>query len=347
MNWTRPRPAPAAAVDDLFEDVASRTRARSEDAAAGWLELVHQREHPLVQAALRSGRPRRHALTTALVAAALGISAAVFSLAFRPELGPLPGWVAGLFVCLWPTVCFLGAGLTAGAAVIDERERGTAMQLVLTPLGKRPIAASKVLPALLLFLPAAAAALPAYLPAASARPFLEHEVLPTPMVLWPLRLLAPVAGFEAPEAHFMAIPTGLAMWAVDLAAVWAAAHWGAAYGVRLGSLPLVAAALLWRTVLTALYLVGVMLVIALVVSVLFAALGCLFSVANLVGWLFLGALVLAGMWYLFRCCRRYFVSAPVRAVLYEFTHFDDLAMDDYRPRPLRGWEIIRFYGERT
>jgi len=347
LEWKRPRRAPTAAAEEMLEDVARRARARSEDRAAGWPDLLRERGHPLVRAALRSGRGRRQVLTAALVAVPLWAFAAALATAVQPETGELAGWAIGIFACLWPTVCFLGAGLAAGAAVIDERERGTALQLVLTPVGKRPIAAAKVLPAVRIFLPAAAAGLPACLLAGSSAPFLFDGVVPTPLVLWPLRLLAPLAGFEAPRLGAMGPLAGLAMSAGDVIAVWAAAHWGAAYGVRLGSLPLVAAALLWRLCLTAIYLAGVLL--AIVAGGIAAALllGCVISLNRVAGMAVLAALALAGLWFLARCCRRYFVDEPVRTVLAEFTHFDTLALDDYQPSPLRGWEILGFYGERT
>ena len=45
---------------------------------------------------------------------------------------------------------------------------------------------------------------------------------------------------------------------------------------------------------------------------------------------------------------RYFLLVmPLKVALKEFTYFDWLAFDDYRPAPLRGWSLFFEYGERT
>jgi hypothetical protein len=344
ISWKRPRPAPAEAFGDMLGDVARRTGAMRDDRLAGFLEMVYEIHQPLVRAALRTGRGRRRLFSAGLAVVPVLAFGAALLMGLFPAAAPWAAWLTGLFVCLWPTACFLGAGLAAGAAVVDERERGTAIQLVLTPIGKRPIAASKVLPAAWTFLPAALAGLPVCVLAGSSAPFLADGWIPVALP-WPLRFLQLTGGVEPPEPALMALVSGALMCASDLALVWAAAHWGAAYGVRLGRLPLVAGALAWRACLTGFYMLALLLTAV-------AACGLVgFTVGMFVGLFHPAAgvalVVAAGAWVFLRYWRRYFLVWPVQAVLVEFTHFDELAQDDHQARPLRGWEILAPYGERT
>jgi hypothetical protein len=345
MIWKRPRRPPVSAGREMLRDVEERIRSRSVDVVAGPLELIHERGHALVRAAMISTR-RWRLKTSALC---VGLPAVVFVAALALSLSragrPAAGWVAGAFACVWPLIAFLGAALGAGGAVVAERQDATAVQLVLTPVGKRAIAASKVLPAALPYVLGVVAALPVYVLAGGAEPLVAREAIPTPLLLWPLRMVAPILGFGPPVFNVATAATGLGMCLTDLLLVWAAAHWGAAYGVRLGEFPLLAVGMLWRLGITALYLLGCLLGVGGATAALYFTFGVVLSIFSqtlaLVLVIGLGMLAFVWLW------KRYCLIWPVRMVLGEFTHFDELVQDDFRPRPLRGWEILGSYGERT
>ncbi len=343
--WKRFRRTPEVSREDIYGDLAERLRARSEDQSAGVLDMLCEIRHPLVRAALKASRRRRNIAGASYA----GFSALVFLVAVvltvDPTTAPAAGWLVGIYVCLWPLVAFIGASLDAGAAVVSEREQHTAAQLVLTPINKRPIAASKILPAVFPYLIGMLGALPVFILAGSTHPFLYEYQWPTPLVLWPARMFAPLLGCEEITPSMAGFFIGLLMWFTDAISIWAGAHWGAAYGVRLGRTPLVALAMTWRLLATLLYLAFT------VVATYITGLIVLFSVGFILG-LFSKVLAIvvvsAGSLYVFiSLWRRYFLSGPTRIVLTEFTHFDTLAQDDFEPRPLRGWALLMPYGDRT
>jgi hypothetical protein len=140
------------------------------------------------------------------------------------------------------------------------------------------------------------------------------------------------------ELHpVVALINGLFMWLTDLGLVWAAAHWGAAYAVRLGQLWLAALYLAGRLALTTLLLLGCA-VLATVAGLLpFAVTAILVNIRSqkfielthnvglLAAALLIGLLVFAVLF------RRVIVGA-VRMALVEFAWFDRLADDEFAPR---------------
>jgi len=343
--WKRLRKAPESSREDLYGDLNDRLRARAEDAGAGVLDMLYELRHPLVRAAMKTSR-RRRAIAGACFA---GVPALVFLaavvLAVDSATAPAAGWLVGIYACFWPLVAFIGVSLDAGAAVVSEREGHTAAQLVLTPVPKRPIAASKILPAVFPYLVGMLGALPVLILAGSTHPFFFRQSLPTPLVLWPLRLAAPFFGCGQITPSVPGFLTGLLMWFTDGITVWAAAHWGAAYGVRLGRTPLVALAMAWRLLATLVYLALALAVTCATGLIVFLTAG---SILGLFSPVLAVIVVSAGaLWVFIALWRRYYLGGPVRVVLTEFTYFDSLARDDFEPRPLRGWSLLLPYGERT
>jgi hypothetical protein len=344
--WKRPRPVSADKAEELLADVEQRVESVSRDRAAGPLALLQEMGHPMFRAAMKSSRRDRTIAGLACAGLPLVVFVAVVFAAASP-IGPrVAGWAAGLFASLWPLVCFVGAAVGAGAGVIHERERLTAVPLVLTPMPKRVIAAAKVIPAALPYVCGAAAAMPLLALAGAVEPLSIRGGIPTPLVIWPLRVAAPFCGGFSPlRLTLPGVFVGVLMCVTDVITVWAAAHWGAAYGVRLGRLPLLAGAVAWRWVLTFLYFglctvgaAAVTYVLSLTVGVVLALFSYRLAVVVVAG---IGLVLFVIAW------RRYVLDWPVRMVLSEFSHFDELAQDDFQPRPLRGWEIFSSYGERT
>ena len=94
LLWKRPRrPAPEV-VEQIFEDLDERLQARSADTAAGALEMLAHRDHPLVRAAMISTRRRRAVLSACLAIPPLLVFAAAVLLRAGFSLSPLAAWLA-------------------------------------------------------------------------------------------------------------------------------------------------------------------------------------------------------------------------------------------------------------
>jgi hypothetical protein len=237
---------------------------------------------------------------------------------------------AGVFVCAWPLVMFTGAAIASAATTIAERESGSVVQLVLSPISKRDIAASKVLPYVVPFLVGTVAALPIYLWIGTSPDLLIDDRYPGPQAAWPTRafILLNSGGDWRLATEARGFAAGLLMTLGDLAAVWAAAHWGAALAVRLGKLTLVAAYLVGRALgliaFTSVAWVAAWVVGAFVGSVIYGLCGSQ-PTGLMVGVLLGTGVYLAGWW-------AFLYFWPVSGALERFESFDRLADEDYRPR---------------
>jgi hypothetical protein len=296
------------------------------------LLLLDERGGPLVRAMLTSTRRARR--RGGAVAAGVPLLVWIALLVDVETLTLLPSGVpeavAGWFACLWPLLLFLGAAAAAAAATVSERESGGAVQLVLTPVSKREIAASKVLPAALIFLPGALAALPLCVWLGGSRSLLLFDRFPAVQAAWPIRGFIPMfdSSWEL-ELTPVSFVNGLVMCAGDLCAVWAGAHWGAGLGVRLGRLPLALLFLVPRALLlvplTALIWVaswgpGSALGSAVVEDGTRLAPALSLLLASLIG------LPIFGLCWWF-----VLYLLPVSGCLENFERFDRLADDDFRP----------------
>jgi hypothetical protein len=221
-------------------------------------ELLAEFRHPVVRAELRRTRAGRLRVTAVCV----GLPLLVFLLVFAARTGGLLMSSLGgalqvpvaLLVCFWPLVMYLGAALAAAGAVSQEIDQDTALQLVLTPVPARPLAAAKVLPRALPYMWGIVAALPAYAAAGSSPVLLLKGIFPSPLAVWPLRTVA-VLGAAGNAWRLGSTPAGCLLIAplmclFDLAAVWTAAQWGAILAIRGRGLLRVAAGLVGNLFLT-------------------------------------------------------------------------------------------------
>jgi len=327
---------PLEGEEDWYARVAEAVRA----ANPGALTLWRERKHPLVRAAMTIARKRRAVLRAICVGIPL---AAVLAEGFLdtwmdPRMAPGVYQFIGWFACLWPTVCILGAAWSAAASVTDERDNDTAIQLVLTPLPRRVIAAARVLPAAWPFLWGLVAALPIYLCAGGLHPLLVYH-LPTPLLIWPFRLCAPAGPFRVDDdTAALGSLVGTLMFATDVAMLWAAAHWGTAYAVRLGRLPLTALYLVGRLAIASLWLLPCAILTAALASFGIGFLSGIGAGVDVDAWVLAGVpglVLFAIVWY------RVVLRAPVRMALEEFAYFDRLADEEFVPRyrKAKGWAI--------
>ncbi len=324
---------PGESEADWYAQVARAVRA----ANPGPFTLLADRKHPLVALGLK--RSRRNMLGVAGFGfAALGMAAALFALSLAGGKGNFASTLAALWVNLLPLGVVIGAFLGSAGSVLNEREKDTVWQLVLTPMPRRVIAAGKVLPAAFRTALCCLLCLPLYVMGGSLA--YPDSLAVVPLAFLPLRLLGLFGfggvlgggGFSATGALL-----GPVMCAGDMVLAWAAAHWGAACAVRLGSFGRVGLAMIGR-----LALVGLQIAVCLVPPVVY-----LLACIPVFGWMLehpseLGVLVIAvicGMvglgilvlWGTFVLYRRWLLRAPVRAVIREFALFDRLADDDFRP----------------
>ena len=307
--------------------------------------LLAERRHLLVRTEMR--RTRRWRVTATAVC--LAVPGAVFVLAVLLLIASgdarLAGDLAVGFAALWPAVMLFGAALRSAGAVAAERDAGTALQIILTPLPRRAIAASKVLPALPPFLWGIVAALPVYILADVLRPPMAAACwVPAGALGWPLRLLLGLAmGFVDPNPNLAAGLAGPVMALTDIGLVWIAAQVGAAMAVRDASALSVALRLLGRLLGAA----GVMLLLALLVSAFLGIFGggacTLFGGSDLAATLFHVAIaVIAFALFMYFWWQETLFGAATR-VLGEFARFDLLAMDEPDPSPGRlgdGWDWL-------
>jgi hypothetical protein len=318
----------------------ARTRslaARVARAEAGPLELLSERDHPLARAeAIRSGQ-RLKLLRCACLAVPLGAFAALLAATRIPAQYPAEtrrqlAAVAGYFACYWPTVMFLAASLGAAGAVIAERVDGTAAQLVLTPISRRTLAGAKIVPHAVPCLLGIVACLPLYVwGGCNEFFFVGDRAIPTPLVVWPLRMLTPLGGGWDPSLWPRAIPLGALMCFADAAAVWTAAHWGSIYGLRLGGVTAAAVHAVARAGTTGLRMLGCYAPAALTYSVLMLT-NVAFGKAGMLGAV-PPALAIVGAAAVLVILLRFLVVCPaVRAALDEFAYFDRLAAVRFDPR---------------
>jgi hypothetical protein len=145
------------------------------------------------------------------------------------------GKLANLFVVAWPLVMMTIAGLRSYLAVRDEKTRGTAWQLAVTPIARRVIAAAKVLPYVLPAMCGTLAALILYLVAGAVGSPTVYG-MPSPFLILPFRVLGgPFVGLGVVGPDLFTIGggfAGLIMCMTDLGWVWVAAHWGTTLGLR-------------------------------------------------------------------------------------------------------------------
>ncbi len=320
-RWARPDPAPEGWA-------ARKARQHARARRISPFLLLDYRADPLVRAHMISTRKRRWAGGAACAAVPLAAFAALAFLE-NASFDEFPAaWLAGAFLCSWPLAMFVGGAIASASSTIAERDRGSAIQLVLTSIGRRPIAAAKVLPCAPPFLVGAAAALPFYLWAGGSPALFVNSELPGLLAAWPWRFLALLMPDWQLEVTGVGILAGLAMWVSDLAIVWAGLHWGAGYAVRLGRLVLVGLYLVQGTAILAAYTAvawGLAFVVGLIFSVplLVATAGEEIVVAWAVLW---GGLAFtAGWWFYLR-------FGPVAAALAGFEHFDRLADEEFKPR---------------
>ncbi|HOX06001.1 MAG TPA: hypothetical protein PK280_06335 [Planctomycetota bacterium] len=323
-------------TEDIRRDLQNVRNTTGEDEGAGPFALLTERDHPLV-AAERLRARCRHPLTLAFcVAAPLLTLAAIRAMPVAeqlPELASLSRRALDFlaaFVALWPLAMVMGAAWRAAAATLAEGVEETAMQLVLTPLRKRTIAAAKVLPNVRPFLWGIFATLPLYLLAGGMEPFLFSNAMPSPFVLWPFRAPVGVMAllFGGPYEQTGLSPAGAAAGALmaltDLGLVWAAAHWGAGLAVRVNSLVVVVLRLLLRLILLATALAAYLILALLLGLAIFPAAQWMFGRGELLSTL-LGTASMLWLWWLFP------LRNATRRCLADFTWFDRLAMDPDDP----------------
>lgn len=347
-----PRISPETALA-LVEDQHRRHEAFLRDLRAGPFALLAERNHPLVRAEMRRTRRSRWAATAVCVAVPLAVFVVLLlaqELLHRSNSHSVvksAGWILMLdtgvafahwFACFWPLVMFLGAALRAAGAVLAERSDETAVQIVLTSMPKRAIAAAKILPYASPFLCGALAALPLYIlevdslhlhgPVADAFSY--------GFIIWPLRMFAAPAVDRSwpPElgAHHL-VSAGLMCFA-DLGAIWAAVHWGAALAVRKRSLRHAGRPLILNVVRMCLATCPVCTVWALTM-ILDPAFGTGAVLAPTVLGLLAFALLLSLSWWLL------VLRHATRSVMESFAWFDYLAMEEGdRPPGARDEEVL-------
>lgn len=246
------------------------------------------------------------------------------------------GSLAGAVVLLWPLVVILGAATSSAGAVLDERSRDTALQIVLTPVSARAIAAAKVLPYLPAWLVGLAAALPLYLWAGDY--MILHGTGGLPLTPWPLRLSS------APDVpHWQLRLTGpgagvgLTMWLTDAALVWAAANWGATCAVQAGrwsnTLVRLAGQAALATVFLSLFVVASTIIGFVAAAVAALGLAVLPRSVDDDPLITLCAGIGLGTGYLvfFVLLRLRFLVEPSEKAVRAFSWFDRLAMDEELP----------------
>ncbi len=218
----------------------------------GPFELISERHHPIVRIESRRVAGRNRILRILMVLPPIVFSITVLALLlFLGEQfgdlfsGNMSSWFRGAFVvylALWPLICFVGAAISTSGAVLEEISSNTAMQMVLTPLPARPLAAAKILPRVKPFLLGIFCSLPIYI-------FCSIFVL-TVALPWPLRMFLLFGDFRGDGSPwFYGIVLGLGMGLMDLLIVWCGALWGAASAIAYRSLLKVIVYMGWRLAL--------------------------------------------------------------------------------------------------
>ncbi|MHC4914806.1 MAG: hypothetical protein ACYTGB_04885 [Planctomycetota bacterium] len=257
------RPAPGGAGGPA--DGGWRSLARWLFKRAGSpFELLAERRHPVVRAEMRRTARRR----LSALAFCVGLPLLLFVVGALLGASRMTADALGIVVCFWPLVMYVGAALACAGAVMEEIEQETALQLVLTPVPARPLAAAKVLPRVQPYLWGIVAALPLYCLMGSSRPLLIDNSVPNPLMVWPLRTVAPfVGGWSAAAGVLGVLVVGPTMCALDLVMIWAGAQWGAVFAIRGRGLLRTAASLAWHLLIQS-AVVGLCLLGGVVVGML-------------------------------------------------------------------------------
>jgi hypothetical protein len=235
------------------------------------------------------------------------------------------------FAGLWPLAMYLGAAISAASAVTEEIELETALQLVLTPVASRPLAAAKILPRVRPYLWGIVAALPLYALVGSSSGLLGEGVIPLPTLVWPFRLVAPlVYQGEMKLSALGILVIAPLMCILDMSLVWAAAHWGAVFAIRHRRLLPTVVHLIIHLPLTAaaagLCVIGAGLAAMLPVSCAIAGSG---SGSELFAGLCIAAGVLAGTATLAFLWWHVVLVRPAEEALTAFQAFDRLANAEF------------------
>jgi hypothetical protein len=286
------------------------------------------RRHFLVRAEARCTRRGRRTATAFCVGAPLLVM--ILAVLVYGAGGTLAGWdevqswtsaAAFSFVCCWPLLMVMGAALSTSMAVLAERSGEIALQIVLTPVSGDAIAAAKILPRVRPFLWGVAAALPLYLWAGGSETLTFGGLGLNPLafpLLRPLALLAP--GGPTPTHSLGGWIGGIFMLLADAGTVWAAAHWGACYAVWLGNLTGTMLFLAWRFFYQ---------------SLTFSMWWLPFStclLASRSGDPALGALAVSFQGFALLALLWFFPwRGATQMTLEEFSRYDRLADDDFRP----------------
>jgi hypothetical protein len=314
---------------------AGRRAADREQSLARWLfkragspfELLAERRHPVVRAEMRRTARRRRAS----LAFCAGLPPVLFLLGLVLGNSGFAVDALGIFVCFWPLVMYVGSALSCAGAVMEEIEQETALQLVLTPVPARPLAAAKVLPRVQPYLWGIIAALPLYCLLGSSEPLLIRDSpVPNPLLVWPLRTVAPfVGGWTAAPGPMGVLVVGPAMCALDLLMIWAGAQWGAVFAIRGRGLLRTAASLVWHLLVQG-AVVGLCLLGGVVVGML--PVSCAAAVSSRgAGAMFLGVALgsILGLGLFAFLLWRVMLCRATEEVLTAFQAFDRLANEEF------------------
>ncbi len=209
-------------------------------------ELLSEIRHPVVRAEGRRTAAKRRRSTAFCTIVPLALAPVIFAYwlttwelqgsSGRGIYMLEAGWFAGLFCAFWPLVMYASAAFNTAGAVMEEIEQETAIQLVLTPVPARPLAAAKILPRMWPYFWGIVAALPLYMMAGWTESYaldIGSELrVPSPLLVWPLRFFALVLpGAEMRNPLLGTCLTGPLMCVLDLTLVWTAALWGTVFAV--------------------------------------------------------------------------------------------------------------------
>jgi hypothetical protein len=311
-------------------------------------ELFSEIRHPVVRAeGRRTARKRLQGIGVCVglpVVFFLFVSlASPFS---RSLLGLDIGYLAGSFCALWPLVMYAGAALATAGAVMEEIEQNTAIQLVLTPIPARPLAAAKILPRVWPYLWGILATLPLYVWAGGTGMLAlgrgSDLRMPSPLVIWPLRMI--VTGLPGEDWSFqnplLAVFNGSLMCLFDFTLVWSAALWGTVFAVGERGLLRTSLRLVLHMVVTGV-VIGLCLLGGVVVAMLPISCASVMSssgeplpliIGGAVGVL-LGLALFGFLWWKVVLCR------PADETLTVFQAFDRLANEEFNvglPRWVEG-----------
>ncbi|MHC4916360.1 MAG: hypothetical protein ACYTGB_12800 [Planctomycetota bacterium] len=296
----------------------------------GPFEMLLERDHPLVRAEMRRTRRKRKRAIAACVVFPLVLFTGLIIHRWL-MMGQLYGVraVLSVFVCAWPLAMVLGASMSVASSILAEMEDDTALQWVLTPIPARPLAAAKILSKAQPFLLGMAAGFPLYVWAGTCRALLVAGVVPSPLILWPLRIIT-MSGVwgEHPfgsSVHPAGLVLGTGMWLGDFLLVWVVTHWCAAEAICRRSLFGVALMLLARLAI-ACFLVAYGSLIAAVPLVLIGMAFSSSSSAHQAGPALLAAVIPIILIFL-GICWWMPLRAAVNMAISAFMDFDDLALD--------------------